>query len=137
MRTESPTDHRPRMKPPASLTDTERAVWKAVTKAVSSDHFQDCDRVLLVEFCRAACLADAAAKALQDGAVVDGKASAWIAVQEKAQRALVALSARLRLCPQSRFDRLKAGTNARTGMPVTSEERPKTGLASFRKWGQK
>ena len=34
-------------------------------------------------------------------------------MSEKAQKQLVALSARLRICPQSRFDRLGAGANSR------------------------
>jgi hypothetical protein len=44
---------------------------------------------------------------------VGGKANPWIVVQEKAQRAMVALSARLRLSPQTRFDRLVAATTSR------------------------
>ena len=36
-----------------------------------------------------------------------------LAVSEKAIKQLVALSARLRICPQSRFDRLGAGSNSR------------------------
>jgi len=54
-----------------------------------------------------------------------------------------ALSARLRLCPQSRFDRLKAGTSGRRGdpsaTPSTLDEfldsprpkKPLSGLAEF------
>ena len=36
--------------------------------------------------------------------VIDGKTNPWLVVQEKAQRAMVALSARLRLAPQSRME---------------------------------
>jgi hypothetical protein len=38
------------------------------------------------------------------GPIVDGKASPWLVVQEKAVRAMTALSMRLRLSPQSRLD---------------------------------
>jgi len=48
-----------------------------------------------------------------DGAVIDGRASPWLGVAEKAHMQLVALSARLRICPQSRFERLAAGANSR------------------------
>ena len=48
---------------------------------------------------------------------MDGKASPWLTVQEKTVRALTALSARLRICPQSRFDRLVAGTKDRPKGP--------------------
>lgn len=57
--------------------------------------------------------AQAQARLDQDGAVVDGRASPWLQVLEKASRSCVALSARLRICPQSRFDRLVAGANSR------------------------
>jgi phage terminase small subunit len=136
MRVPSSPDFKRRMEPPATLSDAEAKVWRALVQSVASDHFQSCDAPLLAEYCRAAVCCDEAAKALQEGAVVGGKASAWVSVQEKAQRALVALSARLRVCPQSRFDRLKAGTSARTGIPDRNNGellRPTTGLASFRK----
>ncbi len=52
-----------------------------------------------------AVLNEQAARELQrGGAVVDGKPSPWIVVQEKCIRALVSLSMRLRLSPQSRLD---------------------------------
>jgi phage terminase small subunit len=41
----------------------------------------------------------------EHGAVVNGKVSPWITVQEKAQRAMVALSMRLRLSPQARREK--------------------------------
>jgi hypothetical protein len=45
--------------------------------------------------------------------VIDGnKTSAWVAVLEKAHRSSVALSARLRLSPQSRADARSAGRGA-------------------------
>jgi hypothetical protein len=43
------------------------------------------------------------------GAVINGKASPWITIQEKAVRAMVALTMRLRLSPQSRIDPLTVG----------------------------
>ena len=56
-------------------------------------------------FCELTALADQAASALrQHGAVIDGRASPWIVVQEKCVRGLVALSMRLRLSPQARID---------------------------------
>lgn len=130
-----------RLTPPGHLIKPEAKVFRSVVAAVASDHFQVCDVPLLVEFARATCLADQAAAALAaEGIVVNGKVSGWVAVQEKAQRGLVALSARLRICPQSRFDRTKAGVTARTGLPDGYAQddddllaRPLTGLASFRK----
>ena len=122
----------------------EQTVWRRILAAVASDHFNQSDVVLLTEFCRAAALADRAAKEIEaHGPIYDERVSPWVTVQEKAQRALVALAGKLRLCPQSRFDRLKAGTNTRGGVPdyLSAEDadllydRPAklTGLASFRK----
>jgi hypothetical protein len=76
---------------------------------------------LLAQYAGAADLAEQAQRHLdQDGAVVNGKASAWLAVLEKSSRACVALSARLRVCPQSRFDRLVSGANSVRSLPVLS-----------------
>jgi hypothetical protein len=58
----------------------------------------------LARYCEIAILAEQAALELRNGAVVDGKPSPWIVVQEKCVRAMVSLSMRLRLSPQSRID---------------------------------
>lgn len=69
---------------------------------------------LLEGYAQSAALATEAAQRLDaDGAVVEGKSSSWLGVSEKAIKQLVALSARLRICPQSRFNRLRAGSNSR------------------------
>jgi hypothetical protein len=52
---------------------------------------------------------DAVAALRRDGPVrADGKASAWLVVLEKCQRALIGLSMRLRLSPQARRERAVA-----------------------------
>jgi len=139
MRTPSSADYRARLAAPTALLPAERKIWTRLVQSVASDHFQECDRPLLTEYVRATHLANQAAEALQNGAVIDGKVSPWVSVSEKLTRALVALSARLRLCPQSRYDRLKAGATSRTGIPDINYEDdpllaagPGTGLASFR-----
>ena len=48
--------------------------------------------------------------------VIDGKTNPWLVVQEKAQRAMVALSARLRLAPQSRMESKVAAARRRGQM---------------------
>src|SRR5215475_8318871 len=49
-------------------------------------------------------LGDRAALELRKGAVVKGRVSPWLAIQREAIKAMVALSIRLRLSPQSRID---------------------------------
>jgi phage terminase small subunit len=103
-----------RLKPPATLPKGPATIFRQIVGACDAKHFTPADTPLLVEYARAVDLAGKAAAELErDGAVVAGKANPWLVVQEKAQRALVALSARLRLCPQSRFDRLVAATTSR------------------------
>ncbi len=142
----------PKLKPPGGLTAPAAAAFKFIVDSVDRDHFSEVDIPLLVEYCRSIEMASTAAKHIDEQGAVSsqGKQSPWIVVQEKAQRSMVALCARLRLSPQSRFDRLVAGTNSRQQYPRPWEEdddgllaspengsipkrrKPKTGLASFR-----
>jgi hypothetical protein len=109
----------PPLTPPVSLSEAEAKVFRKMIGAVDPDHFNAVDLPLIVEYCRCTVACDEAADHLrQEGSVVDGKANAWCVVAEKNQRALVAISARLRICPQSRFDRLVAGTNSRARFNV-------------------
>ena len=124
-RTPNSADFRRRMTPPKSLAEGPATIWKQIVHSVTGDHFRECDHVLLAEFCRAADLANRAAAAIEaEGAIVAGKANPWVAVQEKCQKSLVALALRLRLAPQSRHDRLKAGTSTREQFPELLELDP-------------
>jgi phage terminase small subunit len=110
---------RSRMRPPPHLSPAARSVFDSLVSAVAMDHFTAADLPLLAEYATSAATAQQASAMLDaEGYVVGGRANPWLVVQEKAQRALVALSARLRVCPQSRFDRLGAGTKARKPGPV-------------------
>lgn len=100
-----PVDGTPiRLQPPASLGDRERQVFTDTVAACEPGHFRNSDIPLLLRFCEACVLADRAAAELRRCAVIDGKPSPWLIVQEKCVRALTALSMRLRLSPQSRLD---------------------------------
>lgn len=106
---------KPRLSAPSPLAEGPAAVFNHIVNAVDPSHFSAVDLPLLESYANAAHLATLAAHELEaNGAVIDGKASPWLGVQEKASKQLVALSARLRICPQSRFDRLVAGANSRT-----------------------
>jgi hypothetical protein len=94
----------PRLEPPASLSDLERNVFVGLVQACDPEHFRPSDMPLLCRYAEAVVLAEQAAQELRCGAVVDGRPSPWITIQEKAVRALVALSMRLRLSPQARID---------------------------------
>jgi len=91
-----------RLRPPPTLSEPERKVFGDIVSACNPGHFHACDLPLLARYCEAAALGDLAAVELRKGAVIDGNPSPWIVVQEKAVRAMVALSMRLRLSPQAR-----------------------------------
>jgi hypothetical protein len=88
-----PVEGKPnRLQPPASLSEAERKVFVDLVTACEPQHFRPADLPLLVRYVEACVLADQAAEQLRLGAVIDGKPSPWITIQEKAVRAIVALS---------------------------------------------
>ena len=93
----------------------------ALVAASDPRHFTASDVPLLARYCDSCILAERAADELRQGGgpVVNGKASPWLVVQEKAQRAMVALSMRLRLSPQSRLDPKTAAR--RSGSTLSAE----------------
>jgi|SRR5215216_7851150 len=94
----------PRLNPPETLGEPERVLFTSLVAANSPEHFRPSDLPLLCRYCEASILAEQAAGELRHGAVIDGRPSPWLVVSEKSTRALVALSMRLRLSPQSRID---------------------------------
>jgi P27 family predicted phage terminase small subunit len=95
-----------RLRPPAELGEAEREIWREVVGSCRPDHFQKCDAPLLVRYVENVVLARRAAAALaSDGPVVHGRVNPMLVVAEKCDRALVALSMRLRISPQARMRR--------------------------------
>jgi len=94
-----------RLSPPEDLAHIEAVAFRKIVSACPPDHFSPSDTLLLVRYVEAHLMCDRAKNELDKGGyIVNGKASPWIVIQEKGQRAVVALSARLRLSPQSRMD---------------------------------
>src|SRR5882672_6210534 len=91
-----------RLRPPPSLSASERQIFADLVAACAADHFRPSDSALLCRYVEAIDLAERAAKELRKNPVLDGKISAWVTVQEKAVRTIVALSMRLRLSPKAR-----------------------------------
>ncbi len=108
------TGRPPRVKPPAGMTTRARLIYLDTVNGLASDHFAPSDIPLLRQFAVACELAEIAeAQLVKDGHVIDGRASPWLTVQEKAHRAQTALSLRLRVCPQSRISKYKDTSSAR------------------------
>jgi phage terminase small subunit len=98
-----------RLRPPASLPDPERTAFIDLVTACRADHFHPCDLPLLCRYAELIVLCDQAAAAIRaEGAVSDGKASPWLAIQRDAIRGLLGLSMRLRVSPQARQGHRKA-----------------------------
>jgi phage terminase small subunit len=109
-----------RLRPPSDLGKEEQAVWRQVVLSCDERHFRSSDTPLLVRYCENVVLARRAAAALaQEGPVVGGRPSPWLTVAEKCDRALVALSMRLRVSPQAR---LRADAMATKGPPASVYE---------------
>jgi phage terminase small subunit len=94
-----------RLRPPDDLPADVVAVFRRIVASTDPRHFVPADLDLLVRYCKAIADAALADRMLAtDGYVIDGKPSAWIAIQREANRAIAVLATRLRLSPQSRVD---------------------------------
>jgi hypothetical protein len=91
-----------RVRPPANLAGPERDLLVSLVANNAPSHFKESDLPLLCQYVAAAVLSERAMAELRKAPVVDGKTSPWLLVFEKASRAMVALSMRLRLSPQAR-----------------------------------
>lgn len=101
-----------KLSPPPTLDKSEASLFGEIVAACDASHFTPSDLPLLCRYVAAVRLAELAEQHLRDeGPVIDGRASAWLIAHEKAVRAVVALSLRLRLSPQSRIDPKTAGRN--------------------------
>jgi hypothetical protein len=85
-----------RLLPPPDLDAPERKIFVDLVAGNKAEHFRASDTPLLAAYCRAIVLERRSAAALAAG---DAKA---LATWEKATKAMVALSMRLRLSPQAR-----------------------------------
>jgi hypothetical protein len=94
----------PRLKPPPSLNEDEHKIFVDLVATTDADHFVASDLPVLVVYCRAIAMEQWAAARLRKAP--DGK---WLAVWERAARTVTVLSAKLRLCPQSRRQYAKPG----------------------------
>ena len=93
------------LRPRADAPPEVREIFTSLVASVSTEHFRPGDADLLEQHAQAIALARRAyAELAVSGPVIDGKASPWLVVLEKAHRSAVALSARLRLAPQMRTD---------------------------------
>jgi hypothetical protein len=114
----TPAPRRPRLAPSGAAPDDVAALFAEIVRSVPADHFQPSDSHLIEQYAQAIVLARRASSELSArGPVIEGRASPWLVVQEKAHRSSVALAARLRLAPQSRADSRSVGRKANGPSP--------------------
>jgi hypothetical protein len=106
-----------RLRAPASLPPAEARLFAQLVAANAPAHFKTSDLPLLQQYVAAAVLNDQATAELRAGAVVGGRPSPWLAVFEKTNRAVVALSMRLRLSPQARSPNHPPAGSSKTATP--------------------
>ena len=111
----SPDRRSSRLRPRDDAPATVRQIFFNLVRSVPAEHFCPGDADLVEQLAQAVALARHAYTELErEGPVIDGKVSPWNVVLEKAHRSSVALSARLRLCPQGRSDPKTVGRKLRT-----------------------
>ena len=93
-----------RLRCPSHLTPSQSAHFLDLVASAPSNQFTGSDLALLCRWSELCDLAEQASRAMASEGVIDadGKPSPWLAVHEKASRALTGLAMRLRACPQSR-----------------------------------
>jgi hypothetical protein len=88
----------PKLTPSACLSAAERVIFDDIVGSTARAHFRPSDAPLLNSYCRAISLEQRAAVALERDPF-DSKA---LLLWEKSSRAMVAIAAKLRLCPSAR-----------------------------------
>jgi len=94
----------PRIRPPDSLSELEKRVFRALVSACPADQFRKSDIGLLARWSELSVMAqEAAFEMTTHGRVTpDGKVSPWFSIYTQATKQLNGLALRLRLGPQSR-----------------------------------
>ena len=94
----------PRIRPPDSLSELEKKVFRALVSACPADQFRRSDIGLLCRWSELSVMVEQAASEMtHNGRVTpDGKVSPWFSIYTQATKQLNGLALRLRLGPQSR-----------------------------------
>jgi hypothetical protein len=108
-----------RLRPPANLEGPERELFVALVAANPPGHFKESDLPLLLQYCTATVLNEQAAAEIRAAPIVKDRPSPWLGIYEKTGRAVIALSMRLRLSPQSRM----ANNPSRPQPPLSAYEK--------------
>jgi hypothetical protein len=104
---------RPKLAPSPGAPEDVRTIFAEILASAPAAHFKVGDAPLVEAYAQAISLArQSALEIATNGPVIGGRPSPWVHCQEKAMRAIAALSMRLRLSPQHRADSRSAGRKA-------------------------
>jgi hypothetical protein len=96
------------IQPPPSLSPAAREAFVTLVSSLPADHFEVSDTSLIARYAVASVLAETAEEALQ----ADPNDSKALRLWEKSTGIMASLALRLRISPQSRRERARAGRQA-------------------------
>ena len=92
-----------RLRAPDDLSPAEKRLFVDIVADYKAAHFKSTDAPLIVAYCRAVLdEQEASVRLAEEGQVVDGKLSPWLAVRAQAAKSMLSFSRALRLSPQAR-----------------------------------
>ena len=103
-----------RAPPPASLDPDAAALWVEILDSLRADYVLISERPILEAYCQAVVAARRAREMVScEGPVIDGRLNPWMLALDQETKRSATLALRLRLAPQSRFDRTTAAGRVR------------------------
>ena len=100
--------------PPSGLSSEAKGIWTAIVESLRVDYFIESDLLLLEQYVAAIVAANKAREILaKQGPVIDGKINPHFLILDHESKRIATFSIRLRLAPQSRYDRAVAGGKVR------------------------
>jgi len=105
-----------RLMPAGDLTPDQDKLWRRLVGSMPEGHFHPSDEPLLRSYVEVTERVQLAQAELAKGIVTKrGKVSPWLAIYNASVRLQGSLASRLRLAPQARLERSRAGAAARKG----------------------
>lgn len=101
-------------KPDAKLTTAQADHWKRITASKPAEYFNTDDLLLLAELCRALDMCDRLADRIDKMDILHGDSlQRALGLRDKEVRRVTVLATKLRLTPQSRYDKGAAASFAK------------------------
>lgn len=114
-----------RLPPPDGLNAAESLIWEQALRSKPQEYFHADDLILLREYCRAVAMCDRLAEKCEAANGGDTLAR-YLGLRDKEVRRVTVLATKLRMTPQSRYDKQVAATASRNNatLPKPWEKNP-------------